>query len=141
MCAKKQMIVKLTSEMPVLLIFYHVYSIIVFGFLFPTRGWKSVSRALEFDTVVDAYVRTSGETRRKFAEQALISPSTLLKARALDPARGRLHWTSLVLIGVRMGIFKYGESIGEDDPRLRKLAPGNLRTSRGRGAPRWYGYQ
>jgi hypothetical protein len=97
-----------------------------------------VSRTLEFDTTVDKFVRRTGRSRRQIALEAHVSPSTLLKARALDPRRGRLHWTSLVLIGIRMGVFDYGEQISEDDPRLRKLAPSSLRTSRGRGAPHYY---
>ena len=100
-----------------------------------------MSRALEFDTKVDKFVRSTGRSRRQIALEAQVSTSTLLKARALNPDRGRIHWTSLVMIGARMGIFSYGEMIGEDDPRLRLLAPSNLRTSRGRGAPHWYDYQ
>jgi hypothetical protein len=96
-----------------------------------------VSRAREFNTPIDRAVRRSGITRTQFAEEAMLSTSTLLKGRALDPNRGRIHWTSLVMIGARMGIFHPGETITEDDPRLRKLAPKHLRSSHGRGAPRW----
>jgi hypothetical protein len=72
-----------------------------------------------------------------------VSPATLLKVRALnlDRDRGRIHWTTLVLNGAHLGIFRPGESITVDDPRLRSLAPRRLRTSRGRGAPHWYAYQ
>ena len=98
-----------------------------------------MSRTRTFDTRVDRAVRRSGLTRRAFAEEALVSTASLYKARALDPERGRLHWTTLVLIGIRLGIFAYGELVNEDDPRLRKLAPRRLISSRGSRAHKWYG--
>jgi len=93
-----------------------------------------MGRALIFDTTVDVAVRQSGETRKKFAVGAHVSVYTLRKARGLD--RGNLHWTSLVLIGIKMGRFRYGEVVREDDPRLRALAPGHV-TARGSAARQW----
>jgi len=96
-----------------------------------------VSRSLVFPTKVDQAVRSSGMTRARFAEGAKISTSTLLKARAQDPRRGKIHWTSLVMIGFQLGIFHPGEIIDENDPRLRKLAPRRIQSSHGRGAHRY----
>lgn len=95
-----------------------------------------MSRALVFNTRVDEYVRKSGVSRRQFAEEALISPSSLLKARAADPDRGKIHWTTLALIGMRMGVIGWHESVSPDDKRLRAIARG-LVSTRGRGAPRY----
>lgn len=75
-------------------------------------------------------------SRAEFARRAWLSTSTVLKARALDVNRGKIHWTSLVLVGIQMGVFRYGESISQDDPRLELLA-GGLVSTRGRGAPRY----
>lgn len=91
---------------------------------------------LTFYTPVDRFVRKEGLTRRQFAERSLISASTLMKARALEEGRGRIHWTSLFLIGIQMGVFRPGEAVAEDDPRFKKLA-GSLVSSRGRGAPNY----
>lgn len=101
-----------------------------------TEGYE-VSEPLVFDTVVDNYVRASGETRAQLAKKIRLSCSTLLKGRALEPERGKIHWTSLVMIGVEMGYFEYGEWVREDDPRFVQLA-GNLVSSHGRGAPHFY---
>ena len=97
-----------------------------------------------YPTKVDAYTRGFDIPLKKLAGQMGISPATLLKVRALniDRDRGLIHWTTLVLIGAQMGIFKPGDSVTIDDPRLRTLAPRRLRTTRGRGAPQyWYRYQ
>jgi hypothetical protein len=102
-----------------------------------------VSRRNIYPTRVDKYTRSLDVSLAVLAKQMEISPSTLLKVRALnlDRNRGLIHWTTLVLIGAHLGIFQPGESIGIDDPRLRHLAPRRLRTTRGRGAPHWYEYQ
>ena len=96
-----------------------------------------------YATQVDRYTRRFDISLTKLAKQMEVSPSTLLKVRALnrDRDRGKIHWTTLVLIGAHMGIFLPGESITVDDPRLRQLAPRRLRTECGRGAPHWYTYQ
>lgn len=95
-----------------------------------------MSKPLIFETPVDRFIRASRLSRAEFARRAWLSAATVLKARALEEHRGRLHWTSLVLIGIQMGIFRYGESIHQDDPRLKWLA-GGLVSTRGRGAPRY----
>lgn len=95
-----------------------------------------MGRRSNFPTTIDEKVRQSGMTCKDFAESALISPSTLLKGRAGDPARGGLHWTSLVLIGIRIGVFEYNVPIGPNDPRLEEIYRGII-SSRGRGAPRF----
>lgn len=95
-----------------------------------------MSRALIFDTPIDMWIRAQGMTRKEFAEHARLSAATVLKARALDGRRGKIHWTSLVLIGLRMGIFSHNEWIDSDDDRLWQLA-GALVSYKGRGAPRF----
>ena len=93
-----------------------------------------------YDTVVDKWVRRTGKTRRVLAEAALVSPSTLLKVRAQEARRGRSHWTSIVLIGIQMGVFTYGEAVYEDDPRIQKLMRNPaLISSKGARARNWYG--
>lgn len=94
-----------------------------------------MSTARTFNTPVDRYVRRSGVTRKALAQSAMVSTSSLYKARALNTKKGKLHWTTLVLIGARMGIFRYGESVDEHDPRLKKLARASMRSNRGKGAP------
>lgn len=97
-----------------------------------------------YSTSVDQYTREVDLSLKKLADAMGISTSTLLKVRALniDRNRGMIHWTSLVMIGVHMGIFNAGDIISPDNPKLRKLAPTQLRTTRGRGAPQyWYRYQ
>lgn len=92
-----------------------------------------MGRAREFDTYVDNAVRQTGRTRKDFARRARVSTSTLFKARALDPDKGGIHWTSLYLIGLEMGVFSIGEWVDEHDPRLKKLAR-SLVSTRGRMA-------
>lgn len=93
-----------------------------------------------YDTVVDKWVRRTGETRRSLAEAARVSPSTLLKVRAQELRRGKSHWTSIVMVGIQMGVFTYGETVYEDDPRIRMLMRNPaLISSKGSRARHWYG--
>ncbi len=104
-----------------------------------------MSRALTFNTLTDRRVRKAIRdskvkmTRAAIAADARVSPATLLKIRALDWERGNIHWTSLVMVGIWLGIFEYGESVNENDPRLRQIAPRYMTSSRGRCAKQWYG--
>lgn len=95
-----------------------------------------MSKALIFETPVDQFIRANYSSRAEFARKAWLSTSTVLKARALQESRGKIHWTSLVLIGIEMGVFRYGEWVDSTDPRLEALA-GELVSTRGRGAPRY----
>lgn len=99
-----------------------------------------MSHALKFDTPFDKAVRASGLTRAEFARRAMVSVSTLYKGRALNPDRGKIHWTSIVMMGTQAGIFRLGEDVFEDDPRVAYLVNG-LVGKRGRGAARWNEFQ
>lgn len=104
-----------------------------------------MSRALIFNTPTDRRVRQVisrsqvRKTRAAIAADAGVSPATFLKIRALDWERGNIHWTSVFMVGVWLGVFEATESVREDDPRLRKIAPRYMITSRGRCAQQWPG--
>lgn len=91
---------------------------------------------LVFNTPVDRAVRASGQTREKWAEDCMLSTSTLMKARSPEEYRGAIHWTSLALIGMKMGKIGWYEEVDSNDPRLRQIARRMIST-RGRGAPRF----
>lgn len=95
-----------------------------------------MSNPLVFDTPIDRLVRATGMSRIEIARLAKVSVTSLLKGRAADPVRGRLHWTTAFMIGVALGVFPPNEPVDHDDPRLRKLMRGLIST-RGRGAPRY----
>lgn len=99
-----------------------------------------MSSPLVFDTPIDILVRQSGLTRAEFARRTRTAASTLLKARACDPERGRIHWTTLALIGVQLGIIAYGEQVDARDRRIRKFVgfADELIATRGYGAPAYY---
>ncbi len=96
-----------------------------------------MSAPLVFDTPIDRLVRATGLTRIQIARMARVSVASLLKGRAADPVRGRLHWTTAFMIGAALGVFAPNEVVSADDPRLRRLMRGLIST-RGRGAPRYH---
>lgn len=85
---------------------------------------------------MDEYVRLTGMSRAKLSKAVGIAASTLYKARALDPHRGRIHWTTLAVIGAYMGLIADGEIVTPDHPVV-KLLGAELISSRGRGTPRY----
>lgn len=99
-----------------------------------------MSNAHVYPMPVDRWVRETGKTRKGLAASALLSTSTLFKARAQHSERVKIHWTSAVMIATRMRLIPYGELVTEDDPSVvAVMGNRSLISNKGSRAHNWWG--